>query len=78
MDVWLEKVDPSRNCFRFYAIRTAPDLFAEAALVIEWGRIGRLGRICIRGSGTRARVEAEGMRIRDRKLRRGYREGCHG
>jgi predicted DNA-binding WGR domain protein len=78
MDVWLEKVDPTRNCFRFYAIRTAPDLFAEAALVIEWGRIGRMGRICIRRSGPRACVEAEDARIRDRKLRRGYREGGHG
>jgi predicted DNA-binding WGR domain protein len=78
MDVYLERVDPARNCFRFYAIRTAPDLFEEAALVIEWGRIGRLGRVTIRRSGSRESVEAAGREVRARKLRRGYVEPGRG
>jgi predicted DNA-binding WGR domain protein len=41
---YLERVDPARIMLRFYAIRIAPTLFGEWAVVREWGRIGSRGR----------------------------------
>ncbi len=34
------KIDPSKNCFRFYAISLASDLFNAYVVSCEWGRIG--------------------------------------
>ncbi|MCE6959268.1 WGR domain-containing protein [Cereibacter sphaeroides] len=72
MDIYLEKIEPDRNCFRFYAIRIEPDFFAEASLVVQWGRIGRAGRIWVRGSGTLRDVEDMGRKILKLRLRHGY------
>ncbi|SNX70264.1 predicted DNA-binding WGR domain protein [Cereibacter ovatus] len=74
MDIRLEKIDPDSNCYRFYVIRTEPDLFADRSLVVQWGRIGRGGRTVIRGSGPRDRVEDLGQRLLKLRLRHGYHE----
>ncbi len=34
------KVEPARNCYRFYAISLASDLFNAYVVSCEWGRIG--------------------------------------
>ncbi|MDO9178712.1 MAG: WGR domain-containing protein [Agitococcus sp.] len=34
------KIDPKRNCFRFYSISLASDLFDAYVVSCEWGRIG--------------------------------------
>lgn len=34
------KIDPSKNCFRFYAVSLASDLFNAYVVSCEWGRIG--------------------------------------
>lgn len=34
------KIDPTKNCFRFYAITMASDLFNAYVVSCEWGRIG--------------------------------------
>lgn len=34
------KVDDSTNCFRFYAISLAQDLFNDYVVSTEWGRMG--------------------------------------
>jgi predicted DNA-binding WGR domain protein len=34
------KIDPTKNCFRFYAITLASDLFNAYVVSCEWGRIG--------------------------------------
>jgi len=34
------KIDPRRNCFRFYAISLANDLFNAYVVSCEWGRMG--------------------------------------
>ncbi len=47
MSVYLEKIDPEKNSFRFYEIRIEPDLFADRAPVVQWGRIGRPGRVAV-------------------------------
>ena len=35
-----EKIEPGKNCYRFYIIRLESDLFAKARVSCEWGRIG--------------------------------------
>ncbi len=72
MDVYLEKVDPEHNCFRFYSIRIEPDLFADQALVVHWGRIGKRGRTRVRGSGSASDCRDYGTRILNLRLRHGY------
>ena len=72
MSVYLEKIDPEKNCFRFYEIRIEPDLFAEQALVVQWGRIGRQGCIAVRGSGRKSDVERMAQNIQKVRLRHGY------
>lgn len=73
MSHYLEKIDPDRNCFRFYESRLEDDLFAEAALVVQWGRIGTRGRIRITTSGQRREMDLAALRMMGMKLRRGYR-----
>lgn len=34
------KIEPARNCYRFYAISLASDLFNAYVVSCEWGRIG--------------------------------------
>lgn len=34
------KIDPTRNCFRFYSISLANDLFDDNVVTCEWGRLG--------------------------------------
>lgn len=45
MDLHLHCIDPARNKRRFYALSVQRTLFDEWALVREWGRIGRGGRL---------------------------------
>nr|WP_082009681.1 WGR domain-containing protein [Methylobacterium sp. ZNC0032] len=68
----LERVDQSRNMARFYAVSIEPTLFGDAALVREWGRIGRPGRrrLDLFVSVAKAQTALEGLRRR--KLARGY------
>ena len=72
MDIYLEKIEPDTNCFRFYTIRTEPDFFEDRALVVQWGRIGGRGRTMIRGSGNRRECEDLALRIVQLRLRHGY------
>jgi len=40
---YLEKHEPARNQYRFYALQVVPMLFEGWSLVREWGRIGSPG-----------------------------------
>lgn len=70
---YLERVDPARNMLRFYAIRIAPTLFGEWAVVREWGRIGSPGREQQRWFASEADALAAGLKAQREKERRGYR-----
>lgn len=69
---YLERVDPGRNMLRFYAIRIAPTLFGEWAVVREWGRIGSPGRERQTWFASEADALAAGLKARREKERRGY------
>jgi predicted DNA-binding WGR domain protein len=68
----LHRSDPSCNMARYYVLSLAPSLFGDAALIREWGRIGREGqrRVELYESQSRA-VEALETWLQ-RKRRRGY------
>ena len=34
------KIEPARNCYRFYAISLVSDLFNAYVVSCEWGRLG--------------------------------------
>ena len=72
MEIHLEKIDPASNCYRYYDISLESDLFAETALVVRWGRIGRAGRMRIAGSGNRREAQKMATRILRRRLKHGY------
>ena len=40
----LERIDRGWNCYRYYRMALAPDLFGGIALVRHWGRIGSAGQ----------------------------------
>ncbi|PTQ88463.1 WGR domain-containing protein [Agitococcus lubricus] len=39
MSTWI-KIEPTRDCYRFYAISLASDFFNAYVVSCEWGRIG--------------------------------------
>ena len=71
-DIHLVRIDPGRRMQRYYHMAVQPTLFDAFAVVREWGRIGRRGRL--RSDLYRSEVEADAAlaRLRAAKLRRGY------
>ena len=71
--VTLRLIDPAKNRWRFYHLEIQPDLFGNACLVREWGRIGRAGKVLVRAFPTAAEAERALGLHRRRKEKRGYR-----
>ncbi|PZR86542.1 MAG: WGR domain-containing protein [Stutzerimonas stutzeri] len=69
----LERRDPDRNMARFYVLSIEPTLFGDAALVREWGRLGRYGRRRLDLFPSVAKAQAQLDTLHRRKLARGYR-----
>lgn len=72
--LYLERIDPSRNMARFYAMSVQPTLFGEVSLVRRWGRIGARGRDKIETFSHAHEIAGARGRIERQKRRRGYRE----
>ena len=70
--VTLRLIDPERNKWRFYSLDVQPDLFGQACLIREWGRIGRAGKVLTRAYPTVTEAETALGRLRRRKEKRGY------
>lgn len=70
--LYLERIDPSRNMARFYAISVQPTLFGELSLVRRWGRIGARGRDKIETFARADEVAQAHSRMERQKRRRGY------
>ncbi|MBD9524659.1 WGR domain-containing protein [Ensifer sp. ENS02] len=43
-ELYVERIDASKNMARFYAMSIEPTLFGEACLMRRWGRIGSSGK----------------------------------
>jgi predicted DNA-binding WGR domain protein len=68
---------------RYYSLTITPSLFGDAAVVREWGRIGRPGRMRIDLYEKAEEAAAAHAAIERAKTRRGYRNvvgdtGCRG
>lgn len=70
--VCLCREDPARRMSRFYVLAIEPTLFGGYALIREYGRIGRGGRVVSRFYGSADDVVREFNRQRQAKERRGY------
>ena len=63
--IYLEAIDPAKNCFRFYSIEVGRDLFGTWLVDVTYGRIGTRGRTVSYGADN----EAAAMGIVNAKLR---------
>lgn len=69
----LQRCDRDTNCFRFWQIEVAPDLFGTWCVTRSWGRIGAAGRQQILSHPDPASACATAQRLVAAKHRRGYR-----
>lgn len=69
----LDRIVPADNMARYYVLSVEPTLFGDAALVREWGRIGRGGRrrLDLYADDRQAAIALELWLAR--KTKRGYR-----
>ena len=72
MSVYLTRSDPQRNLHRFYRMLIMTDLFGQAVLVREWGRIGSGGQVKRAAFATEPEAGAAMQTLLKAKLRRGY------
>ena len=70
--LYLKKRIPARNQKRFYTITVTRTLFGSWAMVREWGRIGQPGTVREMWFETEAAAVEAGMKVRQRKEKRGY------
>ena len=68
----LEHHRPDKNCFRFYRMDIARDLFGTWTLRCSWGRIGTHGRDRLESFSDRAQAEAAQAVLLAQKRRKGY------
>lgn len=70
----LQRRDPARRMARFYLIGTHDDLFGGVAVLREWGRIGKQGRVKNDTHADAPAAEQAAAKLAKRKRGRGYRE----
>ncbi|TBC05602.1 WGR domain-containing protein [Rhizobium ruizarguesonis] len=71
--LYIERIDPSKNMARFYALSIGPNLFGETSLVRSWGRIGSRGQQKIHVFDSEAKAVDLLLTLLRRKRSRGYR-----
>ncbi|GEO84677.1 MULTISPECIES: WGR domain-containing protein [Alphaproteobacteria] len=74
----LTRTDTTRNMARFYVLSVEPALFAGAALLRQWGRIGTRGRTRVELFACEAEAWQALSRLAAAKTRRGYRPVASG
>ncbi|NEI06605.1 WGR domain-containing protein [Rhizobium leguminosarum] len=71
--LYIERIDPSKNMARFYALSIEPNLFGETSLVRSWGRIGSRGQQKIHVFDSEAKAVDLLLTLLRKKRSRGYR-----
>jgi predicted DNA-binding WGR domain protein len=71
-DIYLRRIDPSRNMARFYVLSIQPTLFGGSSVVREWGRIGTKGQCKVELLDDTQQAEQIKNSIERSKRRRGY------
>ena len=70
--VLLKRVAPEKNVCRFYLMTVQRDLFGRGALVTEYGRIGRPGRVHVAHHKDESFALIDLARKAEAKRKRGY------
>ncbi|MGO6697712.1 WGR domain-containing protein [Rhizobium johnstonii] len=70
--LYIERIDPSKNMARFYALSIEPNLFGGTSLVRSWGRIGSRGQQKIHVFDSEAKAVDLLLTLLRRKRSRGY------
>jgi predicted DNA-binding WGR domain protein len=70
--VTLYRINPAKNCHRWYHLDIQPDLFGNHCLIREFGRIGRSGQVRIISYLTEEEAQTAFQKQRGAKERRGY------
>ncbi|WP_431673170.1 WGR domain-containing protein [Rhizobium leguminosarum] len=70
--LYIERIDPSKNMARFYALSIEPNLFGGTSLVRSWGRIGSRGQQKIHVFDSEAKAVDLLLSLLRRKRSRGY------
>ena len=68
----LRRVDLTCNMRRFYRMSIQRDLFGQACLIREWGRIGTRGQVLIETHADEGKAITALMRLSTQKQKRGY------
>lgn len=71
--LYIERIDPSKNMARYYALSIEPNLFGGTSLVRSWGRIGSRGQQKIHVFDSEAKAVDLLLTLLRRKRSRGYR-----
>ena len=71
-DLHLWRIDPARNMRRYYRMAIHSDLFGQASLVREWGRIGSRGQMLIETHPDEGLALNALMKLARAKQRKGY------
>ena len=71
-DLHLRRIDPARNMRRYYRMAIHSDLFGQASLVREWGRIGSRGQMLIETHPDEGLALNALMKLARAKQRKGY------
>ncbi|EJC63644.1 hypothetical protein Rleg5DRAFT_7194 [Rhizobium leguminosarum bv. viciae WSM1455] len=70
--LYIERIDPSKNMARYYALSIEPNLFGGTSLVRSWGRIGSRGQQKIHVFDSEAKALDLLLALLRRKRSRGY------
>ncbi|NNU35556.1 WGR domain-containing protein [Rhizobium sophorae] len=70
--LYIERIDPSKNMARFYALSIEPNLFGGTSLVRSWGRIGSRGQQKIHVFDSEANAVDLLLTLLRKKRSRGY------
>ncbi|CAK12274.1 WGR domain-containing protein [Rhizobium johnstonii] len=71
--LYIERIDPSKNMARYYALSIEPNLFGGTSLVRSWGRIGSRGQQKIHVFDSEAKAVDLLLTLLRKKRSRGYR-----
>ena len=68
----LRRIDPEQNMRRYYRMAIQRDLFGQARLVREWGRIGTRGQMMVETHPDEGLAINALMKLARLKQRKGY------
>lgn len=69
---YAERIDPSRNMARFYALEIVEDMFGTVFIERRWGRVGTTGQKKIEFLNDGLERVEHMSRLAHQKQRRGY------